>query len=186
MYYYFIDCLSHNSQVWSIAIVYLNFAFTFKHLAKTVSSLAGENNYTPFFTMLMTTTTEKVSNKQLELSRRGREFENTMKEKVLHNFNNISDFNLSNDSIEHEDNHWSDTKISKVELKPPNIIEPEINDYDVDILDDKNIWKPRLVFENKTEMTTASSVIMRIGPKNIDVELFNVETAPFQESKLMI
>lgn len=138
--------------------------------------------------MLMTTTTEKISNKQLELSRRGREFENTMREKELHSFNNISDFNLSNDSIEREDNYWSnsDTKISKVDLKPPNIIEPKINDYDVDILDDKNVWKPRLVFENKTEMTTASSVIMRIGPKNIDVELFNIETAPFQESKLMI
>lgn len=167
---------------------YLKFTFTSKHLAKTVSSLTGDNNSTPFFTMLMTTTTETVSNKQFELSRRGREFGNTMREKELHSSNNISDFNLPNESIEREDNHWSssDTKISNVDLKPPNIIEPEINDYDVDILDDKNIWKPRLVFENKTEMTTASSVIMRIGPKNIDVELFNVETAPFQESKLMI
>lgn len=152
---------------------------------KSVSSLTDtENNYTPFFTTTpMTTATE--SNQQLELSRKGREFENVTREKELHSADNISNFNLSSDSIEHEDDHWSDsdTKISNVDSIPPNIIEPERNDYDVDVLDDKNIWKPRLVFENKTETTTASSVIMRISPKNIDVELFNIETAPFQESK---
>lgn len=160
--------------------------FTSKHLGKTISSLTGEN-YTPFFTMLMRTTTEKISNKQFELSRGEREFGNT-REKELHSSKNISDFDLPSDSIEREDNDWSssETKISKVDLTPPNIIEPEINDYGVDVLDVKNVWKPKLVFENKTEMTTASSVIMRIGPKNIDVELFNIETAPFQESKLMI
>lgn len=136
--------------------------------------------------MLMTTTTEKISNKQLELSRRGREFETTTREEELHSSDNIGDFNLPSDSIEREDNDWSDTKISNVNLRPPNIIEPEINDYDVDVLDDKNVWKPRLVFENKTETTTASSVIMRIGPKNTDVDLFNIEAAPFQESKLII
>lgn len=132
----------------------------------------------------MSTTTEKNSNK-LELSRRGREFESTTKEKKLHSSENINDFNLSSDSIEHEENHWNDTKISNLDSRPPNVVEPEINDYDVDVLD-KNIWKPRLVFENKTEMTTISSVIMRIGPKNSDLELFNSEAAPFQESKLMV
>ncbi|XP_011881077.1 PREDICTED: uncharacterized protein LOC105569323 isoform X2 [Vollenhovia emeryi] len=106
----------------------------------------SENNYKPFFTTLMSTTTEKISNKQFELPRREREFGNTRREE-------LDDF------------------------------EPEINDYDVDVLDDKNVWKPRLVFENKTETTTASSVIMRIGPKNTDVELFNIETAPFQEKE---
>ncbi|XP_011691078.1 PREDICTED: uncharacterized protein LOC105452012 [Wasmannia auropunctata] len=114
-----------------------------------------ENNYTPFTTTLqMTTTTEKISNKQFEWSRRGRDFESA-KEKELQNS----------------------------DLKSLNIIEPEINDYDVDVLDDKNVWKPRLVFENKTKTTTASSVIMRIGPKNTDLELFNIETAPFQEKE---
>lgn len=132
----------------------------------------------------MSTTTEKSSNKQLELSRREREFGNTTKEKELHSSGNIN--NLSSDSTEHEDNHWSTTKISNVNSRPPNVVEPEINDYEVDVLDGKNIWKPRLVFENKTEITTTSSVIMRIGPKNSDVELFNIEAAPFQESKLMI
>lgn len=154
---------------------------------KFVSSLTDtESNYTPFFTTtLMTTATE--SNQQFELSRRGREFENVTREKESHNADNMSNFNLPSDSIEHEDDHWSDsdTKISNVDSRPPNIIEPEIHDYDVDVLD-KNIWKPRLVFKNKTETTTASSVIMRISPKNTDVELFNIETAPFQESKLMI
>jgi len=158
-------------------------------LIKTISFVTGtENNYTPFIRTLITTT-ENILNKQIvELSKRRREFEYTAREKELHNSNKMSNFNLSNDSIKHEDDRWSstDTKISNVDLKLPNIIEPEINDYDgVDILDDKNVWKPELVFENKTR-TTTSSVIMRIGPKNTDVELFNIETAPFQESKLMI
>lgn len=132
----------------------------------------------------MTTTTETILNKQFELSRRGREFEDTTREKELDSSINTSD--LPRDSVEREDD-WSDseTKISNVNSKPPNIIEPEINDYDVDVLD-KNVWKPRLVFENKTKTTTASSVVMRIGPKNTDVELFNIETAPFQESKSII
>lgn len=135
----------------------------------------------------MATTTEKISNEQLELSRSGREFENTSREKELHNSSNMSDFNSPSDSIERVDEHWnSDTKISNVGSRPPDITEPEINDYDVDVLDDKKVWKPRLVFENKTKTTTASSVIMRISPKNTDVELFNIESAPFQESKLMI
>ncbi|XP_077267025.1 uncharacterized protein LOC143900014 isoform X4 [Temnothorax americanus] len=144
----------------------------------------NKNNYTPFFATLMTTT-EKIPNKQPELSRRGREFGNSMTEKELPSSGNISDSNLSSDLIEREDNHWngSDTEISNEDLRPPNIIEPEINDYDVDVLDDKNVWKPRLVFENKTETTTISSVVMRIGPKNTDLELFNIETAPFQEKE---
>ena len=143
------------------------------------SLIDSENDYTLFTTTLMTTT-EKISNK-LELSRRGREFENTATEKELHNSDNINDFNLSSELIEHEDGNWSDdTKTSNVNLKPPNIIEPEINDYNVDELD-KNIWKPRLVFENKTKTTTASSVIMKISPENTDIELFNIEAAPFQE-----
>ncbi|XP_012060148.1 PREDICTED: LOW QUALITY PROTEIN: uncharacterized protein LOC105623362 [Atta cephalotes] len=141
----------------------------------------SENDYTLFTTTLMTTT-EKISNK-LELSRRGREFENTAKEKELHNSDNINDFNLSSELIEREDDNWSgDTKTSNVNLKPPNIVEPEINDYNVDVLD-KNIWKPRLVFENKTKTTTASSVIMKISPENTDIELFNIEAAPFQEEE---
>ncbi|XP_018356825.1 PREDICTED: uncharacterized protein LOC108757046 isoform X2 [Trachymyrmex septentrionalis] len=143
----------------------------------------SENDYTLFTTTLMTTT-EKISNKQLELSRRGREFENTAKEKELHNFDNINDFNLSSELIEREDDYWSDndTKTSNVNLRPPNIIESKINDYNVDVLD-INVWKPRLVFENKTKTTTASSVIMKIGLKNTDIELFNIETAPFQEKE---
>lgn len=164
----------------------MQFTFKCKLLKLRISSLIDtENDYTLFTTTLMTT--EKIFNKQLELSRRGREFENIAREKELHNFDNISNFNLSSESIEREDNHWSinDTETSNVNLRPPNIIESEINNYDVDVLD-KNIWKPRLVFENKTKTTTASSVIMKIGPKNTNIELFNIETAPFQEGKLMI
>ncbi|GAB1869312.1 Neurotrypsin [Camponotus japonicus] len=143
------------------------------------------SNYASFTTETpMTTTPKKISNKQSELSRRGRDFVNITSESELHNFDNTNEDNLPNVSIE-QDDYWgaSDTKISNVDSATPNVIEPEINDYDVDVLDDKNVWKPRLVFENKTKTTTASSVIMKIGPKNTDVELFNIEAAPFQEEE---
>lgn len=156
---------------------------------QNISLLIGtDSNYASFTTETpMTTTPEKISNKQSELSRRGRDFVNITTESELHNFDNTNEDNLPNVSIE-QDDYWgaSDTKISNVDSATPNVIEPEINDYDVDVLDDKNVWKPRLVFENKTKTTTASSVIMKIGPKNTDVELFNIEAAPFQEGKLKI
>ncbi|XP_039312478.1 uncharacterized protein LOC105203625 isoform X3 [Solenopsis invicta] len=142
-----------------------------------------ERNYVPFMTTLMSTTTERILNKQPDLSRGAWEFEDTTREE-LYSSSNTNNFNLPRDSIEREDEDWigSETKISNVNLKPPSITEPEINDYDVDVLD-KNVWKPRLVFENKTKTTTAPSVIMRISPKNIDLELFNIETAPFHEKE---
>lgn len=156
---------------------------------QNISLLIGtDSNYASFTTgKPMITTTERISNKQFELSRKGRDFANTTTERESHSFGNRSESNLPNDSIELDD-YWSasDTKISNVDSGTPNVIEPEINDYDVDVLDDKNVWKPRLVFENKTETTTASSVIMKIGPKNTDVELFNIEAAPYQEGKLRI
>lgn len=91
-------------------------------------------------------------------------------------------------SIEQDDLNSSDTKITYADPQPPDPNEPEIDDYNVDVLDDKNVWKPRLIFGNKTETTTESpsSVIMKIGPKKVDVELFNIEAAPFHEGKLKI
>lgn len=145
-----------------------------------------DSDYTPFFNVATTTTTtttpmattQKIPDGLSELPRKG---------KVLRSSRNGSESNLAFVSIE-EDEYWisSDTKIN-VDLELPDVVEPEITDYDVDVLDDKNMWKPRLVFENKTETTTAApSFIMRIGPKNTDVELFNIEAAPFQEGKLKI
>lgn len=122
-------------------------------------------------------TLEVTLNRQSEISRRREANGTRMKESD--SFRNTDESRLSR--ISSEDDYWSNnnTKIS-------GIVEPNINDYDVDVLDDKNEWKPRLVFENKTEVTTATSVIMRIGPKKIDVELFNTEVAPFQEGRLKI
>ncbi|XP_076389775.1 uncharacterized protein LOC100879380 isoform X4 [Megachile rotundata] len=61
---------------------------------------------------------------------------------------------------------------------------PESNlDLDVDVLTDKEIWKPILVFDNKSETTTQSSVIMKINKKTTDVDLFNIEAAPFEEEE---
>ncbi|XP_072745020.1 uncharacterized protein [Anoplolepis gracilipes] len=151
-----------------------------------------DSNYESFTMGIpMATTTERISYKDSELSRKGRDFANTTIERESRSFNNTSEFNLPNVAIE-QDDYWStsDTKISNVESAIPNVFEtndynvdyPEINDYDVDVLDKhKNVWKPRLVFENKTKTTTASSVIMKIGPKNTDIELFNIEAAPFQQ-----
>nr|XP_031846097.1 uncharacterized protein LOC116432824 isoform X1 [Nomia melanderi] len=51
-------------------------------------------------------------------------------------------------------------------------------DYDVDVLDEREVWKPVLVFENKTRTTTESSHIMRINEKKSDVDLFNIEAPP--------
>lgn len=138
--------------------------------------IGTDSNYASFTTeMPMITRTERISNKQSEISRRGRDFANITTESKLHNFDNANESESPDVSTEHDD-YWSvsDTKISNVDSATPNVIEPEINDYDVDVLDDKNIWKSRLVFENKTKTTTASSVIMKIGPKN-DVELLNIE-----------
>ncbi|KAL6449112.1 hypothetical protein ACFW04_000663 [Cataglyphis niger] len=143
-----------------------------------------DNNYAFTTGTPMTTTTERISNEQSELSRKGRDFVNSTTKRNSHDFDITSESNLPNVSIE-EDDYWSasDTKISNVDSATPNVIEPEINDYDVDVLDDKNVWKPRLVFENKTKTTTAPSVIMKISPKNIDVELYNIEAAPFKEEE---
>lgn len=113
----------------------------------------------------MIVTTGGFPNKLPEMTRKQREF-------------------IDDSSPEEPRGGFPDEEISDTNPEPRDI-EPEINDdYDVDVLDDKNMWKPRLVFENKTVTTTTQpSVIMRIGPKNVDVELFNIEAAPFQEGK---
>ncbi|XP_076629427.1 uncharacterized protein LOC143345828 isoform X2 [Colletes latitarsis] len=56
-------------------------------------------------------------------------------------------------------------------------------DYEVDVLDDKEVWKPVLVFENKTQTTTESSVIMKITKKRADVDPVNIETPPSEEEE---
>lgn len=154
---------------------------------QNISLLIGTDNNYAFTTGTPMTTTEKILNEQSELSRKGRDFVNSTTKRNSHDFDITSESNLPNVSIE-EDDYWSasDTKISNVDSATPNVIEPEINDYDVDVLDEKNVWKPRLVFENKTKTTTAPSVIMKISPKTIDVELYNIEAAPFKEGKLRI
>ncbi|XP_020289719.1 uncharacterized protein LOC109857630 isoform X2 [Pseudomyrmex gracilis] len=130
---------------------------------------------TPFFT---TTTPITPTQQKTQLSRRERTF--------AANFNGTRRSDLPTVSIEQDDLNSSDTKVIYTDSRLPDLNEPEIDDdHNVDVLDDKNVWKPRLVFENKTETTTetASSVIMKIGPKKIDVELFNIEAAPFHEEE---
>jgi hypothetical protein len=107
-----------------------------------------------------------------ELSRKGRDFANGTSEEPR-----AFRDDLQSSSVEDD---WGATEDREL----PEILEPELNG-EVDVLDDKNVWKPRLIFENKTtrRTTTAPSVIMKIGPKNVDVELFNIEAAPFQKGR---
>lgn len=130
---------------------------------------------TPFFVV-----TRSFLSEQPDVSRKGRDFGNGTSEKEPRNFRDTNNFNPT--SVPDELDDGSDTEMTNVEEF--EIIEPDISD-EVDVLD-KNVWKPRLIFENKTETTTASSVIMRIGPKNLDLELFNIEAAPFQKGRLRI
>ncbi|XP_076673299.1 uncharacterized protein LOC143371719 isoform X2 [Andrena cerasifolii] len=66
----------------------------------------------------------------------------------------------------------------------PDVTEPDL-EHNVDVLDDKQVWKPVLVFENKSETTTTeSSVIMKIGSKKRpDVDPVNIEAASFEEEE---
>ncbi|CAK9820681.1 Prss12 [Anthophora plagiata] len=65
-------------------------------------------------------------------------------------------------------------------LEYPDILEPDL-DHEVDVLDDRKMWKPVLIFDNKTETTTKSSVIMKINKKRVDVDLFNIEADPLEK-----
>lgn len=65
--------------------------------------------------------------------------------------------------------------------------EADVDPYDVDILENKETWKPILVFENKTKVASKndSSVIMRINKKNTEVDIFNIEVPPYRDGKLL-
>lgn len=71
-----------------------------------------------------------------------------------------------------------------------DIVEPASEESEpvesVELLNDKKEWKPVLVFKNVTETTTKASVIMKIDKKNVDVDLFNVDAAPFAKGKFNV
>ncbi|XP_076175062.1 uncharacterized protein LOC143150566 isoform X2 [Ptiloglossa arizonensis] len=74
-----------------------------------------------------------------------------------------------------------DPNVPSVSIEEPDV--PASNgNYDVDVLDGK-VWKPVLVFENKTQTTTESSVIMKIAKKSVDTDLVNIEDASTQEDE---
>lgn len=160
-----------------------------------ISALIGTNrDYASFLdTVTTTTATTAASNSfpsnQPELPEREKDFGNGMSGKESRNFRDVNDeFNLSGVSVERDEDRsgFAETTKRMEEPEPLEVVEPDLND-DVDVLDDKSVWKPRLIFENKTKTTTTTpSVIMRIGPKNIDVELFNIEAAPFQKGRLSL
>ncbi|KAG7212821.1 hypothetical protein KM043_002178 [Ampulex compressa] len=81
-----------------------------------------------------------------------------------------------------------DSKLGRKTKEEPEVpiievVEPNIRDYDVDVLDKKDGWKPTLVFENKTKKPDGPSVIMKINKEDVDVELFNIEAPPFKEEE---
>ncbi|KAL2724827.1 hypothetical protein V1477_018688 [Vespula maculifrons] len=65
------------------------------------------------------------------------------------------------------------------------VYEADVDPYDVDILENKETWKPVLVFENKTKTASKndSSVIMKINKKNTEVDIFNIEVAPYHDEE---
>lgn len=81
---------------------------------------------------------------------------------------------------------WIDYENSST-IEHPDIVEPASEESEpvesVDVLNDKKEWKPVLVFKNVTETTTKASVIMKIDKKNVDVDLFNADAAPFAKGK---
>lgn len=87
------------------------------------------------------------------------------------------DDDINNES--YSDEHGIQTDEDKIHQI---IVEPIVNKYDVDILDETDSWKPRLVFENKTKKDD-NSVIMSVNKKSLDVDIFDVEMAPWQERK---
>lgn len=86
---------------------------------------------------------------------------------------------------------WIDYENSStIEHRASDIVEPASQESEpvepvetVDVLSDKKEWKPVLVFKNVTETTTKASVIMKIDKKNVDVDLFNIDAAPFAKGK---
>ncbi|XP_066599754.1 uncharacterized protein teq isoform X2 [Prorops nasuta] len=98
-----------------------------------------------------------------------------------------TDPNIPSVSIEYEESEDLDQDESFNRLAKKNLtfdvpevpVEPKLDEYDVDVLDEKEVWKPVLVFENKTKpKEEESSVIMKINKKKTDIELFNIEAAP--------
>ncbi|KAK2582941.1 hypothetical protein KPH14_009002 [Odynerus spinipes] len=113
--------------------------------------------------------------------------------RVMHNVtvdeNTTVDPNVPTVSIEDSNgSQFNDTKLSidDHDLSYGDITDETIGDaFDVDVLEDKEYWKPVLVFENKTatRKKNESSVIMKINKKNTDVDLFNIEVAPHHDEE---
>ncbi|XP_014478092.1 PREDICTED: uncharacterized protein LOC106746246 isoform X2 [Dinoponera quadriceps] len=145
--------------------------------------------YAPLFNVTTSTgtTATRPPNKPSVPTRRAKDLTNTtntIREKEPRVSRDESRSHLPGVSIEQVDlSSGIDTKLSDISSEFPDILARETGDY-VDVLDEKNEWKPKLVFKNKTEdITTAPSVVMRITPKKTDVELFNIEAPPFKEEE---
>ncbi|XP_015191626.1 PREDICTED: uncharacterized protein LOC107074585 isoform X1 [Polistes dominula] len=111
---------------------------------------------------------------------------------ISENESNTTNPNIPSISIEDNTDgpELTDTELT-IENKTPTsnfngiVPEDDLDSYEVDVLEDKGDWKPVLVFENKTKPASKndSSVIMRINKKNTDVDIFNVEVAPYQNEE---
>ena len=104
---------------------------------------------------------------------------------------NAQKLHQSNERPENETSTTTDSNVPVVWIENesssstdyPAVVEPDF-DSEVDVLVAKSSWKPVLVFENRTQTTTTeSSVIMKVNKKKADVDLFNIEAAPFEDGK---
>ncbi|XP_035729650.1 uncharacterized protein LOC118444946 isoform X1 [Vespa mandarinia] len=113
----------------------------------------------------------------------------SVSQNIPENQNNTTDPSISfeYDMIEPQ---FNDTKLTfenenSTPISNKVVHEADVDPYDVDILENKDTWKPILVFENKTKVASKndSSVIMRINKKNTEVDIFNIEVPPYRDEE---
>lgn len=93
------------------------------------------------------------------------------------------DTNAPEVSIDEDINYGYDDVLGNENKITPVSVGPNIDKYDVDVLD-VDTWKPKIT--NKTggkSNNDDNSSIMKIDSKIVDLEIFNVESAPWQLSK---
>lgn len=107
-------------------------------------------------------------------------------EKIDRGPRNDKGIELPTVSIEEDYNEKTDESQVGKEYEKINfaeVVEPDPDKYNVDVLEGKESWKPRVAFENKTKKSNDNSVIMSINKKTTDVEILDVKLSPWHEGK---
>ncbi|XP_074104804.1 uncharacterized protein LOC141531154 isoform X2 [Cotesia typhae] len=90
------------------------------------------------------------------------------------------DTNAPEVSIDEDINYGYDDVLGNENKISPVSVGPNIDKYDVDVLD-VDTWKPKITNKTKGKSNNDdNSSIMKIDSKIVDLEIFNVESAPWQ------